>query len=155
MIAVFNHFLSLHGFFLSISFPPSYHLTPSSLCLASFLCFSASVSSCVWRSWRTRCIWMTQKRIVKELKNHDAPNYVQGGLYRFQPSFYSRRHHKDDLCRALRSRPDLDVWQQNSGTSQLSCFIYATKRLLSIWKWLIYHNLRQMIFFSAYILNSP
>lgn len=35
LIAVFNHFLSLHGFSLSISSSHSYHLTPSSLCLAS------------------------------------------------------------------------------------------------------------------------
>lgn len=35
MIAVFNHFLSLHGFFLSIGSSHSYHLTPSSRRLAS------------------------------------------------------------------------------------------------------------------------
>lgn len=35
VIAVFNHFLSLHGFFLSISSSHSYHLTPSSCRLAS------------------------------------------------------------------------------------------------------------------------
>lgn len=34
MIAVFNHFLSLHGFFHSISSSHSYHLTPSLRCLA-------------------------------------------------------------------------------------------------------------------------
>lgn len=34
VIAVFNHFLSLHVFFHSISSSHSYHLTPSSCCLA-------------------------------------------------------------------------------------------------------------------------
>lgn len=100
MIAVFNHFLSLHGFFLSISFSHSYHLTPSSRCLASFLCFSASVSSCVSRSWRARCMWMKQK-LNKDLKKHDIPNYEQGGVCRFQASFYSKNEKASSWWPAL------------------------------------------------------
>lgn len=128
MIAVFNHFLSQHGFFLSIGSSHPYHLTPSSRRLPShpfsvlappFHHVSPAADALDVYVWNKNLLLRNFWSMILQIMSSEYFTNFSLLIWR------TRRHRHGDLCCC---QPELVVRQQNSDTSQLLCFISSTKK---------------------------